>query len=118
MTKQEIALYKLGLSKEEVADVLEKDKQIDKGEKLFELSKEQEQASKKARSTTATKTPTVYTFKTKREKKADVDKGKLIADLLDGIPYTKDIEVINPEREFTFTYKDKKYKVVLSVPRG
>ena len=118
MTKQEIALYKLGLSKEEVADVLEKDKQIDKGEKLFELSKEQEQASKKARSTTATKTPTVYTFKTKREKKADVDKGKLIADLLDGIPYAEDVEIANPEREFTFTYKDKKYKVVLSVPRG
>ena len=69
MTKQEIALYKLGLSKEEIADVLEKDKLIDKGEKLFELSKEQEQASKKARSTTATKTPTVYTFKTKREKR-------------------------------------------------
>lgn len=108
----------LDCDEETAKDVIECDKRIDKGEKLFELSEEQKQASKKARSTTATKTPTVYTFKTKREKKADVDKGKLIADLLNGIPYAENVEIANPEREFTFTFNGKKYKVVLSVPRG
>ena len=29
----------------------------------------------------------------------------------------QDINVINPEREITFMYNDKKYKLVLSVPR-
>jgi hypothetical protein len=47
----------------------------------------------------------------------DPDKGKLIADLLDGIPYAENVEIANREREFTFEYKGKKYKVVLSCPR-
>ena len=115
MTEQEKALFNLGLSADEVAEVLADDAKIDKGEKLFELSKDQEKASKKARA--AGRAPTVYKFN-KRERKADLDKSKLIGDLLDGVPYVTDIEIINREREFTFTYNEKKYKVVLSAPRS
>lgn len=114
MTDKEKALKNLGLTDEEIADVIETDKRIDKGEKLFELDKELEKGAKKARSAGNCNG---YT-KANREKKADPDKGKLIADLLDGIPYAENVEIANREREFTFTYNGKKYKVVLSCPRS
>lgn len=113
MTDKEKALKNLGLTDKEIADVIETDKRIDKGEKLFELDKELEKGAKKARSAGNCNG---YT-KANREKKADPDKGKLIADLLDGIPYAENVEIANREREFTFEYKGKKYKVVLSCPR-
>ena len=113
-TDAELALFALGLSEEEVADVLECDKRIDKGEKLFELPEELQKGAKKARNAGNCNG---YT-KANREKKADPDKGKLIADLLDGIPYAENVEIANREREFTFTYNGKKYKVVLSCPRS
>lgn len=112
--KQIQALKILGLTEEDVADVLESDKRIDKGEKLFELPEELKQGAKKARISGNTKG---YT-KANREKKADPEKGKLINDLLDGIGYAENVEIINREREFTFEYKGRKYKVVLSCPRS
>ena len=108
------ALKILGLTEEDVADVLESDERIDKGEKLFDLPPELEKGAKKARSAGNCNG---YT-KANREKKADPEKGKLINDLLDGIPYAENIEILNREREFTFEYKGKKYKVVLSCPRS
>ena len=104
----------LECDEETAKDVIECDERIDKGEKLFELPEELEKGAKKARSAGNTKG---YT-KANREKKADVEKGKLIANLLDGIPYVENVEVINAEREFTFEYKGRKFKVVLSCPRS
>ena len=43
------SMRKLGMTDEEIADLLECDKRIDKGEKLFELTPEQEKASKETR---------------------------------------------------------------------
>jgi hypothetical protein len=117
MEKQIAKLMKnLDLTREEAMEVIEADKQIDKGAKLFELSKEQEKASKQARST-GTKQPTAYKFNT-REKKADNDKQHLIH-VLTGVIENEgcEVEIINKEREFLFMYNDKKYKVVLSAPR-
>ena len=114
MTDKEKALKNLGLTDEEIANVIETDKRIDKGEKLFELDKELEKGAKKARSAGNCNG---YT-RTKREKKADPEKGKLIGDLLDGIGYAENVKIVNHEREFTFEYKGRKYKVVLSCPRS
>jgi hypothetical protein len=114
LTDKEKALKNLGLTDKEIADVIETDKKIDKGEKLFELPEELEKGAKKARSAGNCKG---YTKPKERTKTADPDKGKLIADLLDGIPYAENVEIVNYEREFTFTFRDKKYKVVLSCPR-
>ena len=111
--KQIKALENLGLTAEEIAEVLADDEKIDKGAKLFELDKELEQGAKKARNAGNCNG---YT-KANREKKVDADKGKLIADLLDGIPYAENVEIVNREREFTFTFRDRKYKIVLSCPR-
>ena len=108
-------MKKLDCDEETAKDVIECDKRIDKGEKLFELPEELEKGAKKARSAGNCKG---YTKPTNREKKVDLDKGKLIADLLDGIPYAENVEITNREREFTFTFRDRKFKVVLSCPRS
>lgn len=113
MSKQIEALKKLGLTDEEIADVLESDRKIDQGEKLFELTSDQKKAEKTARATGSR--ATVYQF-SKRERKADDDKRTLIQLLATAT--NSEVEMINPEREFTFIYNGKKYKVVLSAPRS
>ena len=114
-TDQELALFALGLTEDEVADVMDSDKRIDKGEKLFELPPDLADGAKKARNAGNC---SGYT-KTAREKKVDLDKSRLLSNLIDGVPYDgESVEVINPEREFVFLYNGKKYKVVLSCPRS
>ena len=49
MNEIEKLMKTLGCSKEEALEILEADKAIDKGEKLFELSADQEKESKKYR---------------------------------------------------------------------
>ena len=116
LNPQVVALAKLGLTDAEIKQVLEDDKKIDKGEKLFELTAEQKAVEKKAKNA-GTRT-TVYQFK-KRERKADNDKREIIQCLDDALCcLVDDVEVINPEREILFIYNDKKYKVVLSAPRS
>ena len=76
----------------------------------------QKKAEKKLRQ--ADRAPTAYKF-TKRERKADNDKATLVNTLFNAIlPMCDTYEVQNAEREFTFTYNGKKYKVVLSAPRS
>ena len=116
MSKQIEAMRKMGMSEEEIADVLESDKRIDRGEKLFELDPELEKGAKKARQ--ADRKPTTYNFQ-KRERKADNDKAELVNALFSAIlPMCESYEVQNAEREFTFTYHGRKFKVVLSAPRS
>ena len=114
------AMLKLGLTEAEIQQVLEDDKRIDKGEKLFELTAEQEKASKQARQ--ADRKPTVYKLDNtagKRSKKADEDKATLMNALFTAIlPMCDTYEVTNAEREFCFTYHGRKFKVVLSAPRS
>ena len=117
MSKQVEAMLKLGMSEEEIADVLESDKRIDRGEKLFELDPELEKGAKKARQ--ADRKPTTYNFQ-KRERKADTGKRDLISALVGAVAPLADgeVEITNIEREFVFTVNGRKYKVVLSAPRS
>ena len=109
-------MRKLGLSEEEIQQVLADDKAIDRGEKLFELSVEQKQASKQSRQ--VSRAPGVYNFEKKRVKTPNEAKAHLINLLIAGLGSNVcDIEVINTEREFTFTHNEIKYKIVLSAPR-
>lgn len=104
----------LDCDEETAKEIMETDKRIDKGEKLFELPEELKKGAKKARNAGNCNG---YT-KANREKKVDTDKGKLIADLLDGIPYAENVKIVNREREFTFTFRGRKFKIVLSCPRS
>jgi hypothetical protein len=103
----------LKISEEEARQMLEDDKAIDKGEKLFELSEEQKKNAKKARQ--ADRSPTVYTF-TKRERKADEDKRFLIKELTKAVSEWNP-EVTNQEREIEFIFNNRKFKITLSAPR-
>ena len=103
----------LDLTEEEALELIEDDKRIDRGEKLFELNDEQKASVKKA--CRADRNPT------KREKKVDNDKlhlMKIIQTAIGYNPNTASFEFINEERECVFNYNGKKYKIVLSCPRS
>ena len=110
----------LDISREEAMQMLEDDKRIDKGEKLFTLTPEQEKASKKARQADRKKKTTVYKFDTSKRKKPE-NKGKqaIITALTESVENlgAENLDVINNEREFFFELNGTKYKVVLSMPR-
>lgn len=104
----------LGCSMSEAMDIIQSDEQIDKGVKLFELSDEQKKNAKAATIATSGK----ERKKTERIKKTDNDKISLMNNIIGSLNNcTQEINVINPEREITFMYNAKKYKLVLSMPR-
>ena len=125
-TSQVENLRKLGLTDTEIADVLATDKEIDQGVKHFELAEELKPGAKKARRADRTDTPKQVV----RERKPNEDKRRLVEFLKNALENEiclsatdtdyigTTVEIINPEREFLFTYNGTKYKVVLSVPRG
>ena len=107
----------LDISEEEAVAMLEEDKRIDRGEKLYELPPELAGGAKKARQAPR-KQPTAPV---KREKKVDADKKHLmnaIKTAIGNTPNVTDFEFVNDERECLFIYNGKKYKIVLSCPRS
>ena len=117
MTAEELSKV-LKISIPEAKQVLEMDKRIDRGEKLFELPPELEAGAKKARRADRKKVETV-----KRERKPDEDKRELIqyleSSLEDAYPDLDlgNITITNPEREMEFTYNGIKYRLTLMRPR-
>ena len=118
MSEIEKMMKLLGCSEAEAREIVQADKAIDKGEKLFELSPEQEKASKKARST-GTKKPTVYNFDTAKKKRKECpDKQHLINLFAVLMKENGDkVEITNPERELTFEFNGVGYRLTLAVPR-
>lgn len=116
MTEKEKALKNLGLTDEEITDVVESDKRIDKGEKLFELPEELKEGAKKARNAGNCNG---YT-KANREKKVDIEKRAIIqcmTEIAENLADNGTVNLTNAEREFDFIYKGRKFKIVLSCPR-
>ena len=117
--KQQIqAMRVLGFTDEEITDVLETDKRIDRGEKLFELPDELKAGAKKARQ--ADRKPTTYDF-SKRERKPNDSKRAIIAALAETARELADsgeVDIANIEREMLFVANGVKYKIVLSAPRS
>lgn len=110
----------LDISREEATQMLEDDRRIDKGEKLFTLTPEQEKASKKARQAERKKKTTVYKFDTsKRKKPENKEKQIIITTLTESVEKlgAENLDVTNNEREFFFELNGTKYKIVLSMPR-
>ena len=111
-------MEKLDCDEETAKEIIETDKRIDKGEKLFELPKELEEGAIKARNAGNCK---CYTKPPNREKKVDDTKRGLIELLTSVIaeqPACNSLTIDNPEREFNFLWGGKKYKIVLSCPRS
>lgn len=115
-----------GYTEEEIEDMLKCDKEIDRGADLFPLSADLEKGAKKARRADRTDTPK----KAVRERTPNVDRIRLVEFLKNALENEINlsvtdtdyigttVEVVNPEREFLFTYNGTKYKVVLSCPRS
>lgn len=105
----------LNCTREEAIQIILDDSAIDKGEKLFELTKEQKSAAKKM---TITGTKTEKT-KVERKRKENPEKRFLIDVLRKSLTNinVSNLEVTNLEREIVFTFNEIKYKIVLSAPR-
>ena len=116
MEKQIEKLMKtLNVSRAEALEIIETDKRIDKGEKLFELSAELEAGAKKARQADRARS----TEPVKRERKADNDKGHLIAVIAEAVENAgATAEITNKEREINLVFNGRKFKIVLSAPRS
>ena len=106
----------LGISREEAIQLIEDDKAIDRGAKLFELDPELEKGAKKARQAERK----VSTAPVKREKKAKPEKAEICCAMMDGLRVlgVEDFTINNPEREFVFIHNGTKYKVTLACPRS
>ena len=106
----------LNISREEAIQLIEDDKAIDKGEKLFELDPELEKGAKKARQAERK----VSTTPVKREKKAKPEKAEICSAMMSGLKSlgVDEFMVNNPEREFVFIHNGTKYKVTLACPRS
>lgn len=107
----------LGISREEAEDIIECDKRIDKGEKLFEQSQEEKQAVRKV---SQTRSVDAYGKTRTREKKEDQQKREIVrilaGALASSLPLTE-LVVVNEERELTFKIGNRKFKIILSCPR-
>lgn len=105
----------LNISRAEAIELMEEDKRIDRGEKLYELDPELEKGAKKARQ--ADRKPNTTT---KREKKPKPEKAEICSAMMDGLRAlgVEEFEVVNPEREFIFHKDGTKYKVTLACPRS
>ena len=103
----------LGISREEAIELMEEDKRIDKGEKLYELPQELQAGAKKARQADRKKT------EVKREKKPKPEKEEICSAMMDGLRElgVEEFEILNAEREFIFHRDGVKYKVTLACPR-
>ena len=109
------SMIALGCSEEEAFEVIESDRRIDKGEKIFDLDPELEKGAKKARQAPrkANSTPT------KRERKEDADKRELIDLLKNALEGTAEsLDITNPERQIDFVFSNRKFRIVLSAPRS
>ncbi len=106
----------LNISREEAIDLIEEDKRIDRGEKLYELDPELKKGAKKARQADRKKSDTP----TKRERKPKPEKAEICSAMMDGLRElgVADFNITNPEREFLFTHNGTKYKVTLACPRS
>lgn len=104
----------LHISREEAIQLIEDDKEIDRGAKMFDLDPELEKGAKKARQADR-KTTTV-----KREKKAKPEKAEICSAMMQGLQGlgVENFTVNNPEREFIFIHNGTKYKVTLACPRS
>lgn len=113
--KQKI-INALGCSEAEAEEIMQTDKAIDRGERVyFDLSPEQEKQAKKLINATTRKKPANYQF-TKRERKANPTKSDIIQYLFDCLHdgyECSDLEIVNKERQLTFSIGDDKFELTL-----
>ena len=119
-TKVQKMMRLLNISEEEALQVIADDKAIDKGEKLFEQTKEQKAVTKQMTATGTRKTPTVYNFDTtKRERKKDGTKEEFIANLAEYLQTSvENVQILNPSKLISFTIGEDTFELDLKRKRA
>ena len=116
------AMRKMGLSEEEIADIIKSDDAIDKGEKVyFDLSPEKEKEAKKFAKAGTRKAPTVYKLDNaegKRSRKENPTKSAIIAELAKFLTENSEnacemVEITNKERQIAFKIGENAYELTL-----
>ena len=118
--KQIAAMRKLGLTDEEIRQMLNDDKAVDKGQKMdFDLPPEKEKVAKQYTKTGTRKTPTVYNFDTsKRKRKENPTKASIISELAKFLEETSEnacenVEITNKERQIAFKVGENRFELTL-----
>lgn len=114
MSQVEKLMQTLNITEAEALELIESDKEIDRGAKLFELPEELKAGAKKARQAErkANSTPS------KRERKVNNDKLFLMETIKNALADCNHLELTNPEREMIFHFNGVKYKLTLACPRS
>ena len=110
-------MRELGVDEQTAEQLIADDKAIDRGERMpFDLTPEQEKLAKKyVRG--ESKKPRVYNFDT-RKRKENTTKSGIIADLGQFLAEkVENLEIINPEREVSFTLEGKSFSLTLTQHR-
>ena len=109
----------LDISEEEALQVIADDKAIDKGEKLFEQTKEQKAVTKKMSAVGTRKAPTVYNFDTtKRERKKDSTKEEFIENLAKYLEdCVENVKILNPSKLISFKIGEDTFELDLKRKR-
>lgn len=116
------ALLRLGMSDKAALDVIDCDREIDRGiPQAFDLSPKEEKQAKKFANATTHKKPTVYDFKP-RERKSNPTKESIIAELAKFLQEQsenacEDVEITNKERLIAFRIGEQKYEITLIAKR-
>lgn len=107
--KIEKLMKSLDCTREEALQILADDAEIEKGEKLFELTPEQKKNAKKYTKTGTRKSSTVT-----RERKIDFEKEELLARMVEAIRLQVDeITAVKNETEFSFRLGTTNFTVKL-----
>lgn len=119
---QIVALRKLGLSEEEIAEIIATDKAIDRGADPFPLTDEQKKVVKKmTNSDTKTKktAPTVYKFEQKKTVKENPTKEGIIAEIAGFLAENgyDSVEITNKTRQIAFKIGEDAYEITLIAKR-
>lgn len=104
----------LGISEQEAIELIEDDKRIDKGEKLFELTAEQKKVAKKMKN--STRAVDAYGKTRTRERKENPTKRmviELLVECLRNSGEVDNIDVENVEKIINFTIGENTYKLDL-----
>lgn len=120
--KQVEAMKKLGMTDEDIKELMGYDKEIDKGKKgEYELTAEQQKVSQEVMRTTGKKKPTIYQLDNKegkRSKKKNATKAELIEKLANFLTdFVEDIEILNAEKLIAFKIGENNYELDLKQKR-
>lgn len=123
MTEKENLMKKLGCTEEEALDIIQFDKEVNRGADPYPLTAEQKKVERKMLRTGTRKAPTVYKFDEGRQKKANPQKEAIISELAKLLSNSEDneyreVEIANKTRMITFKVGEKSYDLTLVEKRA